>query len=168
MSSGIAPTALIHDPFEVPAGTPVGAAMRELELPNKGDEAIVCVQDAEGNLKDLSHVPEETASFTPVAANTELGRSVIRHSCAHVLAQAVQEEFPDAKLGIGPAINDGFYYDFDVKDPFTPEDLKSLERRMKKIIKQGQKFVRGVYSSAEDAAEDLKDCLLYTSDAADE
>ena len=157
MSSGIAPTALIHDPFEVPAGTPVGAAMRELELPNKGDEAIVCVQDAEGNLTDLSHVPEETASFTPVAANTELGRSVIRHSCAHVLAQAVQEEFPDAKLGIGPAINDGFYYDFDVKDPFTPEDLKSLERRMKKIIKQGQKFVRGVYSSAEDAAEDLKD-----------
>ena len=109
MSSGIAPTALNHEPFEVPAGTVVGAAMRELELPNKGEDAIVCVQDAEGNLKDLSHVPEETGTFMPVAADTELGRSVIRHSCAHVLAQAVQEEFPDAKLGIGPAINDGFY-----------------------------------------------------------
>ena len=144
-------------PFEVPAGTAVGAAMRELNLPNKGEDAVVCVQDEAGELKDLSHVPEATATFTPVPANTELGRSVIRHSCAHVLAQAVQAEFPGTKLGIGPAINDGFYYDFDVAEPFTPEDLKTLEKRMKKIIKQGQKFVRGVYASAEEAAEDLKD-----------
>ena len=144
-------------PFEVPAGTAVGAAMRELNLPNKGEDAVVCVQDEAGELKDLSHVPEATATFTPVPANTELGRSVIRHSCAHVLAQAVQAEFPGTKLGIGPAINDGFYYDFDVAEPFTPDDLKTLEKRMKKIIKQGQKFVRGVYASAEEAAEDLKD-----------
>ena len=144
-------------PFEVPAGTAVGAAMRELNLPNKGEDAVVCVQDEAGELKDLSHVPEATATFMPVPANTELGRSVIRHSCAHVLAQAVQAEFPGTKLGIGPAIEDGFYYDFDVAEPFTPEDLKTLEKRMKKIIKQGQKFVRGVYSSAEEAAEDLKD-----------
>lgn len=143
--------------FTVPAGTPVGAAMRELDLPNKGDNAIVCVKDAEGNLKDLSFVPETDAEFTPVAANTENGRAVIRHSCAHVLAQAVQAEFPGAKLGIGPAIDSGFYYDFQVEEPFTPEDLKTLEKRMKKIIKQGQKFVRGVYESAEAAAEDLKD-----------
>ena len=131
--------------------------MRELNLPNKGEDAIVCVQDEAGDLKDLSHVPDATATFLPVPANTELGRSVIRHSCAHVLAQAVQAEFPGTKLGIGPAINDGFYYDFDVAQPFTPEDLKTLEKRMKKIIKQGQKFVRGVYASAEEAAEDLKD-----------
>ncbi|OEY23882.1 threonine--tRNA ligase [Corynebacterium sp. Marseille-P4321] len=145
------------EPFTVPAGTPVGAAMRELNLPNKGEQAVVCVQDAEGELKDLSHVPEEEATFMPVAANTELGRSVIRHSCAHVLAQAVQAEFPGTKLGIGPAINDGFYYDFDSPEPFTPEDLKTLEKRMKKIIKQGQKFVRGIYASPEEAAADLKD-----------
>ena len=144
-------------PFEVPAGTAVGAAMRELNLPNKGEDAVVCVQDEAGELKDLSHVPEATATFMPVPANTELGRSVIRHSCAHVLAQAVQAEFPGTKLGIGPAIEDGFYYDFDVAEPFTPEDLKTLEKRMKKIIKQGQKFVRGVYASQEEAAEDLKD-----------
>ena len=144
-------------PFEVPAGTAVGAAMRELNLPNKGEDAIVCVQDEEGNLKDLSYIPDTAATFMPVPANTELGRSVIRHSCAHVLAQAVQAEFPGTKLGIGPAINDGFYYDFDVAEPFTPEDLKTLEKRMKKIIKQGQKFVRGVYASVEEAAEDLKD-----------
>ncbi|WJY97705.1 threonine--tRNA ligase [Corynebacterium fournieri] len=144
-------------PFEVPAGTAVGAAMRELNLPNKGEGAIVCVQDEQGDLKDLSYVPDTTATFIPVPANTEQGRSVIRHSCAHVLAQAVQAEFPGTKLGIGPAINDGFYYDFDVAEPFTPEDLKTLEKRMKKIIKQGQKFVRGVYASAEEAAADLKD-----------
>ena len=144
-------------PFEVPAGTAVGAAMRELNLPNKGEDAVVCVQDEAGELRDLSHVPDTTATFMPVPANSELGRSVIRHSCAHVLAQAVQAEFPGTKLGIGPAINDGFYYDFDVAEPFTPEDLKTLEKRMKKIIKQGQKFVRGVYASVEEAAEDLKD-----------
>lgn len=145
------------DAFTVAAGTPVGAAMRELDLPNKGENAIVCVKDAEGNLKDLSFIPETDSEFTPVAANTENGRAVIRHSCAHVLAQAVQAEFPGTKLGIGPAIDSGFYYDFQVDEPFTPEDLKTLEKRMKKIIKQGQKFVRGVYESPEAAAEDLKD-----------
>ncbi|OHF36484.1 threonine--tRNA ligase [Corynebacterium sp. HMSC074A01] len=145
------------EPFEVPAGTPVGAAMRELNLPNRGDNAVVVVKNEAGELVDLSHVPDETATFTPVAANTELGRSVIRHSCAHVLAQAVQAEFPGTKLGIGPAIEGGFYYDFDVAEPFTPEDLKKLERRMKKIIKQGQKFARGVFESAEVASEKLAD-----------
>lgn len=145
------------EPFEVPAGTAVGAAIRELNLPNKGEQAVVAVQDAEGQLRDLSHVPDETATFMPVAANTELGRSVIRHSCAHVLAQAVQAEFPGTKLGIGPAITDGFYYDFDSAEPFTPEDLRRLEKRMKKIIKQGQKFSRGVFASPEEAAERLAD-----------
>ena len=72
-------------PFEVPAGTAVGAAMRELNLPNKGEDAVVRVQDEAGELKDLSHVPEATATFTPVPANTELGRSVIRHlSLIHI------------------------------------------------------------------------------------
>ncbi len=144
-------------PFTVPAGTAVGAAMRELELPNKGPEAIVCVKDAEGELKDLSHVPDAEAEFTPVPAYTEDGRSVIRHSCAHVLAQAVQLEFPGTKLGIGPAIDNGFYYDFQVAEPFTPEDLKAIEKRMKKIIKSGQRFERRVYASTEAAAEELAD-----------
>ncbi|APT84881.1 threonine--tRNA ligase [Corynebacterium aquilae DSM 44791] len=142
-------------PFNVPAGTPVGAAMRELELPNKGPEAIVCVKDADGQLKDLSFVPDTTAEFTPVPANTEEGRSVIRHSCTHVLAQAVQAEFPGTKLGIGPAIENGFYYDFDAAEPFTPEDLKRIEKRMKKIIKQGQKFERRVYADQAEAREAL-------------
>ncbi|MDO4908399.1 MAG: threonine--tRNA ligase [Corynebacterium sp.] len=130
--------------------------MRERNLPNKGEQAIVCVADPEGNLRDLSTVPTVDTEFTPVPANTEAGRSVIRHSCTHVMAQAVQAEFPGTKLGIGPAIENGFYYDFDAAEPFTPEDLKRIEKRMKKIIKEGQKFERRVYASAEEAREALK------------
>ncbi|MHA2789116.1 threonine--tRNA ligase [Corynebacterium sp. S7] len=157
MANDLASSPVDLSSFMVPAGTAVGAVMRDRDLPNKGENAIVCVKDAEGNLKDLSHVPDHDAEFTPVPASSEEGRGVIRHSCAHVLAQAVQAEFPGTKLGIGPAIENGFYYDFDVAEPFTPEDLKTLEKRMKKIIKSGQKFVRGVYTSQEEAAEDLKD-----------
>ena len=86
-----------------------------------------------------------------MAANTDEGRSVIRHSAAHVLAQAVQELFPQAKLGIGPPITDGFYYDFDVPEAFTPEDLEALEKRMRKIVKDGQLFSRRVYESKDQA-----------------
>lgn len=140
-----------YESFKVPAGTAVGAAMRELELPNKGPEAVVVVRDAAGGLFDLSHVPQEDAVFTPVAACEEDGRAVIRHSCAHVMAQAVQEEFPGTKLGVGPAIENGFYFDFQVERPFTPEDLKAIEKRMKKIIKSGQRFERHVYTSVSEA-----------------
>ena len=90
-----------------------------------------------GRLRDLSWAPEADAEVEAVAADTEDGRSVIRHSAAHVLAQAVQQQFPEAKLGIGPPIRDGFYYDFDVAEPFTPEDLVALEKRMRQIIKSG-------------------------------
>ncbi|WP_448853549.1 threonine--tRNA ligase [Corynebacterium frankenforstense] len=146
-----------YRPFTVPAGTPVGAALRELDLPNKGPEAIVVVKDAEGQLKDLSHVPEADAEFTPVPADSADGRAVIRHSCAHVLAQAVQAELPGTKLGIGPAVENGFYYDFDAAEPFTPEDLKKLEKRMRKIIKTGQRFERRVWASQDEAREALAD-----------
>ncbi len=157
MSEAIAAISVNYEPFTCPAGTAVGAAMKELGLPNKGPEAVVVVRDAEGTLMDLAHVPEEDAVFTPVAACEDDGRAVIRHSCAHVLAQAVQAEFPGTKLGIGPAIENGFYYDFQTAEPFTPEDLKTIEKRMKKIIKTGQRFERGVFASNEEAAEALKD-----------
>lgn len=141
--------------FVVPAGIAAGAAMRELDLPNKGPEAVVVVKTTDGDLKDLSWVPETDTEVEAVAANTEDGRSVIRHSAAHVLAQAVQDGFPGTKLGIGPPIKDGFYYDFDVAEPFTPEDLKSLEKKMKQIIKAGQKFSRRVYESKDAARAEL-------------
>ncbi|WP_227981662.1 threonine--tRNA ligase [Nocardia spumae] len=134
------PAALVR----VPAGTTAGAAVREAGLPTKGPETVVVVRDAEGNLKDLSWAPETDVEVEAVGADSEDGRSVIRHSAAHVLAQAVQQEFPEAKLGIGPPIKDGFYYDFQVDRPFTPEDLTKLESRMKKIVKGAQRFSRRV------------------------
>jgi threonyl-tRNA synthetase len=143
-------------PIRVAAGTTAGAAVRQAGLPQRGEvDAIVVVREADGRLRDLSWIPEADVEVTPVAANTDDGRSVIRHSCAHVLAQAVQDLFPDAKLGIGPPITDGFYYDFDVAEPFTPEDLAKLEKRMVKIVKDGQLFDRRVYESKEEARQDL-------------
>ncbi|MFF2082431.1 threonine--tRNA ligase [Nocardia sp. NPDC058176] len=149
-SAPISPVALVR----VSAGTTAGAAVREAGLPTKGPDTIVVVRDAEGALKDLSWTPEVDVEVEPVAANTEDGRSVIRHSAAHVLAQAVQQEFPEAKLGIGPPIKDGFYYDFQVERPFTPEDLAKLESRMKKIVKGAQRFSRRVIE-VEDARVEL-------------
>ena len=143
-------------PIRVPAGTTAAAAVGEVGLPRRGaPDAIVVVRDAEGKLRDLSWVPDADAEVIPVAANTDEGRSVIRHSTAHVLAQAVQGLFPQAKLGIGPPITDGFYYDFDVAEPFTPEDLEALEKRMRQIVKDGQLFHRRVYQSKEQAREEL-------------
>ncbi|MGW5522289.1 threonine--tRNA ligase [Gordonia sp. NPDC003950] len=139
----------------VPAGTTAGTALREHDLPNKGPEAIVVVRDAAGDLRDLSWTPELDTDVEPVAANTEAGRSVIRHSTAHILAQAVQELFPEAKLGIGPPIKDGFYYDFEVAEPFTSDDLAALEKKMKQIIKSGQRFSRRVYTSKDEARMEL-------------
>ncbi|MFD2469336.1 threonine--tRNA ligase [Amycolatopsis silviterrae] len=140
----------------VPAGTTAGAAVREAGLPTKGPDTIVVVRDADGNLRDLAWAPEAEAPVEAVAANTEDGRSVIRHSAAHVLAQAVQQEFPDAKLGIGPPVRDGFYYDFAVEKPFTPEDLQKLEKRMKQIVKGAQQFSRRVFASTDEAKDELK------------
>jgi threonyl-tRNA synthetase len=143
-------------PIRVAAGTTAGAAVREAGLPGRGAaDAIVVVRDAEGRLRDLSWAPDTDAEVVPVAADTEDGRSVIRHSAAHVLAQAVQELFPEAKLGIGPPITDGFYYDFDVPQAFTPEDLEALEKRMRKIVKDGQLFERRVFESKDEAREEL-------------
>ncbi|MCV7201898.1 threonine--tRNA ligase [Mycolicibacterium peregrinum] len=154
MSAALSPAPAA--PIRVAAGTTAGAAVREADLPSRGTpDAIVVVRDSEGRLRDLSWTPDTDVEVTPVAANTEDGRSVIRHSCAHVLAQAVQDLFPQAKLGIGPPITDGFYYDFDVAEPFTPEDLQKLEKRMQKIVKDGQLFSRRVYESKDQAREEL-------------
>ena len=148
------PAALIR----VAAGTTAGEAVREAGLPSRGaPDAIVVVRDAEGRLRDLSWAPGTDVEVTPVAADTDDGRSVIRHSTAHVLAQAVQDMFPEAKLGIGPPIADGFYYDFDVERAFTPEDLAALEKRMRQIVKEGQLFSRRVYESKDQAREELAD-----------
>ncbi|QES40518.1 MULTISPECIES: threonine--tRNA ligase [Streptomyces] len=120
-----------------------------------GERTIVAVRVA-GELKDLAYVPADGEEVEPVEISSEDGLNILRHSTAHVMAQAVQELFPDAKLGIGPPIRDGFYYDFDVKEPFTPEDLKRIEKKMQEIQKRGQKFSRRV-TTDDDARVELAD-----------
>ncbi|MCE6998785.1 threonine--tRNA ligase [Saccharothrix sp. S26] len=139
----------------VTAGTTAGTAVREAGLPGKGPDAVVVVRDPEGHLRDLSWTPRVDVEVEAVAADTEDGRSVIRHSAAHVLAQAVQQQFPEAKLGIGPPVKDGFYYDFQVDKPFTLDDLAALEKRMKAIIKGAQRFNRRVVESVDAAKVEL-------------
>ncbi|GAA1259385.1 threonine--tRNA ligase [Oryzihumus leptocrescens] len=107
----------------------------------EGDKAVV-VARVGGELRDLAHVLADGDVVEPVTVDSEDGLAVLRHSAAHVLAQAVQEVNPKARLGIGPPIRDGFYYDFDVEEPFTPEDLKALEKVMQRIINEGQTFSR--------------------------
>jgi threonyl-tRNA synthetase len=105
-----------------------------------------------GELKDLAATLETTDTVEPVEITSPDGLSILRHSAAHVMAQAVQTINPEAKLGIGPPITDGFYYDFDVETPFTPEDLKAIDKAMERIIKQGQRFTRRVVT--DDAARE--------------
>ncbi|WP_281887311.1 threonine--tRNA ligase [Agromyces rhizosphaerae] len=106
-----------------------------------------------GELKDLATTVTDADTVEPVAIDSPDGLDILRHSTAHVLAQAVQQVNPDAKLGIGPPVTDGFYYDFDVAEPFTPEDLKALDKAMARIIRSGQRFVRRVTTEDDARAE---------------
>ena len=107
-----------------------------------GDRREVVVMRVDGELRDLAAELPDGAVVEPVAIDEPDGLTVLRHSAAHVLAQAVQEVNPSARLGIGPPIVDGFYYDFDVETPFTPDDLRALEKVMARIVKEGQTFRR--------------------------
>ncbi|MDQ6739737.1 MAG: threonine--tRNA ligase, partial [Actinomycetota bacterium] len=116
----------------------------------------VVVMRVNGELQDLDQPLAAGDAVEPVTIDSPEGLDVLRHSTAHVMAQAVQQLRPHAKLGIGPYITDGFYFDFDVEEPFTPEDLKQLEKMMQKIINSNQKFVRRVVTENE-AREAMKD-----------
>ncbi len=116
------------------------------------DRSVVAMR-VNGELKDLAATVSESDAVEPVAIDSEDGLGILRHSAAHVTAQAVQSINPEARLGIGPPIADGFYYDFDVAEPFTPEDLKAIEKAMDRIIRQGQRFQRRVVSEAQARAE---------------
>ncbi len=117
------------------------------------DDPRVIAARVGGELADLSRVLSDGDVVDGVEIDSDDGRAVVRHSTAHVLAQAVQELHPDAKLGIGPPIENGFYYDFDVAEPFTPDDLKVIEKRMQQIVKERQAFVRRVVTDDEARAE---------------
>ncbi|MCB1279969.1 MAG: threonine--tRNA ligase, partial [Salinibacterium sp.] len=112
------------------------------------DRSIVAMR-VNGELKDLATTTTDADTVEPVSIDSPDGLNILRHSAAHVMAQAVQSINPDAKLGIGPPITDGFYYDFDVEEPFTPDDLKVIDKAMAAIIKKGQQFRRRVVTEAE-------------------
>ncbi|MCM3657055.1 threonine--tRNA ligase [Agromyces mediolanus] len=106
-----------------------------------------------GELKDLATTVTETDVVEPVTIDSPDGLNILRHSTAHVLAQAVQNVNPEAKLGIGPPVTDGFYYDFDIAEAFSTDDLKALDKEMSRIVRAGQRFVRRVVTDAEARAE---------------
>jgi threonyl-tRNA synthetase len=136
-------------------GTTAGEA---LNIPNGASPAAaaastVIAARVNGELRDLAAPLADGDEVEPVGVGSPDGRAILRHSSAHVMAQAVQELFPEAKLGIGPPIENGFYYDFDVKEPFGPDDLKAIEQQMRKIVKQGQLFSRRPVTDDEARAE---------------
>lgn len=116
------------------------------------DRSVVALR-VNGELKDLATVVHDGDAVEPVTVDSADGLDILRHSAAHVLAQAVQRIRPQANLGIGPPITDGFYYDFGVDEPFTPEDLKAIKKEMERIVREGQRFVRRVVSDDEARAE---------------
>ncbi|WBB52194.1 threonine--tRNA ligase [Verrucosispora sp. WMMD573] len=148
-------TPAVADPVVVAAGTTAADAVAAAGLPTNGPRAIVVVRDPHGVLRDLDWRPAEETAVEPVALDSPDGLNVLRHSTAHVLAQAVQDIYPQAKLGIGPPIDNGFYYDFAVDKPFQPDDLAKLEKRMQEIIKSGQRFRRRRFDSLDEAKTEL-------------
>jgi len=140
--------------IRVPAGTTALQALKDAAVPLKGPDGAVVVREvSSGELRDLAWTPDVDAEVAAVPAASADGRAVIRHSAAHVLAQAVQELFPGTRLGIGPPVENGFYYDFDPERPFTPEDLAALEKKMTEIVRAGQHFARREISDDEARAE---------------
>ena len=144
---------------------------RPTHLFAEAKEIVVC--KVNGVLKDLWSELQDGDVVESIAISSPEGLAVLRHSTAHVLAQAVQQTFPETTLGIGPPITDGFYYDFDPRESFTPEDLEKLESAMRKIVKDGQRFRRRVVTESEartELAHEPYKCELIglKSDAGDE
>ena len=135
--------------------TVVAADQRPTQIFAERKEVVVC--RINGELRDLWTDLADGDVVESVSIDSEDGLKVLRHSTAHVMAQAVQQIYPEAKLGIGPPITDGFYYDFDPQDPFTPESLEKIESAMRKIVKEGQRFKRRVTNETDALAELAKE-----------
>ncbi len=157
------------------AGSGSGGATRTVTTGTRAwelfaDDPEVVAARVNGELRDLSRELASADEVEPVSIDSTAGRDILRHSTAHVLAQAVQQLFPEARLGIGPPVVDGFYYDFDVAEPFRPDDVEHIESRMRKIVKEGQRFDRRAVTDAqardELAAEPYKLMLVDLKGAA--
>ena len=127
------------------------------------------VMSVDGELKDLEHEITKDSVVKIYTSKDKEGLETIRHDTAHILAMAVQELFPGTQVTIGPVIEDGFYYDFARKEPFTDEDLNKIENKMRDIVERDEKTTRQVWPRKK-AIDHFKKigCLLYTSDAADD
>jgi threonyl-tRNA synthetase len=141
LSASASPSAPVQT-VRVGAGTTAFDALREAGVELTGPHGAVVVRDADGMLRDLDWSPGADVDVEPVPAQSPDGLAVLRHSAAHVTAQAVQDLFPGTLLGIGPPIEDGFYYDFLPGRPFTPDDLAAIEKKMGDIVKANQRFAR--------------------------
>ena len=135
--------------------TVIAADQRPTQIFGDRKEVVVC--RINGEIRDLWTDLSDGDVVESVTIDSEDGLKVLRHSTAHVMAQAVQQIYPEAKLGIGPPITDGFYYDFDPQDPFTPESLEKIESAMRKIVKEGQRFKRRVTNETDALAELAKE-----------
>jgi threonyl-tRNA synthetase len=148
--SSSAPRSVSAQAVKVVAGTTAHDALRAAGISLEGaDGAVVVREIGSGALRDLAWAPQQDAEVEAVPADSPDGLAVLRHSTAHVMAQAVQALFPGTLLGIGPPIADGFYYDFLPSRPFTPDDLVAIEKKMGEIIKAGQRFSRRPVTDAD-------------------
>lgn len=141
MTASVAPTEPARI-IRVAAGTTAAQVLRDAGADQPGPSAAVVVRAPDGSLRDLDWAPERDVDVQIVPAGSAEGLAVVRHSAAHVMAQAVQDLFPGTLLGIGPPVENGFYYDFLPSRPFTPDDLELIEKRMAEIVKAGQRFHR--------------------------
>ncbi len=144
-------TITVHDLSSQTSEQVVTEATTALEL--FGNDRATVAARVNGKVVDLATELADGDEVEPVAATSDEGLAILRHSCAHVAAQAVQRLHADAKLGIGPPITDGFYYDFDVATPFTPEDLKAIEKEMGSIVKERQRSCAASVTDDDAAAE---------------
>src|SRR6266542_4102923 len=149
----------VAEPIFVPAGTTCADAVAAARLPMTGPNAIVVARGPDGALRDLSWAPDADIKIEPVALSSQDGLYVLRHSAAHVLAQSVQDLYPEARLGIGPPIENGFYYDFDVERPFQPEDLQRIESRMTELITSPARSRSGWPRSRSGSSPSSTSCL---------
>jgi threonyl-tRNA synthetase len=129
-----------------PAGVPVKTILASWQKESLTDAVAAMVN---GRPVDLTSRIEQDAEIDLISVGSEQGLEILRHSISHVMAQAVQETFKDVKVSIGPAIEDGFYYDFDYDQTFTPEDLEKIEKRMREIVAADLPFARQVISREE-------------------
>lgn len=137
----------------VAAGTTAAQAFRLADIQEDEPSRAVIAAKINGEPRDLTALVADGDDLAPIELASSDGLAILRHSTAHVMAQAVQDLHPKSKLGIGPPIENGFYYDFDSPQPFGPDQLEAIEGRMRAIVKQGQRFSRRVVTEADARAE---------------